>query len=503
MRSPTSAGVVLDERTARHFFARLTTGAPVARVRSAVGRDARELFAELAQRRAPLRLGPRRLVRWEEYGCDQDGSEIPAPPLEGLSPAERGARRGELRELDKRQYRKFLIAWIRAWLGDEDPVGARAALFWWGFFPVSFRATLRHYEILEHQLFLHRAALGRFDEILPAMVRSAALLGSLDNDRNRREHPNENFARELLELYSLGEGNYTERDVREAARALTGYQGEQGVFTFDPDMHDPGEKEIFGRRGRFDGDDLARLLLEHPACARYVARRLLAWYEGSEPSPERTRAYASFLLEHDWSIRAFLERLAGDPAFYRPEVLGSRVQGPLEWWLGSLRRLEIESDPLACTHTLVVLGQGVNQPPSVRGWEEGLAWSSPSALVLRSAAIGLALGEPPGAAEEDDALSALSRDMHAGRFPSADPAAALRARLGPEADDEALVREALEAWLAVPPTEEALGIAREALTSLRAERGAEPGPLLAQPAAPAVLRALAHVVLSLPEAHLS
>jgi hypothetical protein len=242
----------------------------------------------------------------------------------------------------------------------------------------------------------------------------------LDNESNVKGKPNENFARELLELFTLGEGNYTEKDVREVARAFTGWGAKDGRFHFDPERHDRGVKEILGRTGRFDGDDVVGILLEQKACARHVARRVLAYFEGVEPSAERLERYAVFLFENDYRVDLFLRQLFLDPDFYRDEVLGARVASPIDYLVGCVRRLG--SDPGGAPVGLMasMLGERLFVPPSVKGWERGFTWiqSSPPELPARLAAV--LLGEirvrdlvraERGKAPDDGAGEALpSRD---------------------------------------------------------------------------------------------
>ena len=513
--SPTAVGartqhseLVLDLSRAEHLANRFGFGAPLEELRELVGLRPAEVFEHWMERSAAPARPELQLVRWEDYGSDQDGTKIPAPSLDALERQAAKQRRVELRLIDKGQFNVYIGDWIDGMLAHRDPVRDRLALFWHGFFPTNLRVVRRRYECILQHAWLRQRALGSFTDLLRGIVRDPAMLGSFDNDSSSKQHPNENFARELLELYSLGEGHYSERDVREVARALTGYQGESGHFVLDPERHDFGEKRILGRRGRFDGDDLPELLVQQQACARHVSGKLLTFLEGVAPSEERTSEYADFLRESDHELQPFLRKLCCDPRFYRAEVIGSKVQGPLEWLIGSARRLGARPPAQYIYFAAAVLGQQLYAPPTVKGWDEGEAWLSQSTLLLRSKCLGPLVGRsvlaPAGEGGETAYSSqqeALIRDMHAQEVPEPDLSSRAVAGVGLQAGDRALAAWAVHEWLAragLPSTQRWL---RDELALLRAQEGVE-GPLLLHPAAELVLRRLAHNLVSLPIAQL-
>ena len=219
------------------------------------------------------------------------------------------------------------------------------------------------------------------------------MLVYLDSVTSKKNHPNENLARELMELFSLGEGNFTERDVQQVARALTGYGLDaERAFRFDPRQHDFGKKSILGTEGRYNADGVVDVLLAQPACARWVARNLLLEFEGLEPGEERLAEYARALKDEKYELRPFLRRLFLDPRFYRKEIVGAKVQGPVEYLVGLCRRsgLRIRGQLLVGGATL--LGQELFEPPSVEGWHEGHAWITTSTLMNRGNLAGVLFG---------------------------------------------------------------------------------------------------------------
>ncbi len=298
----------------------------------------------------------------------------------------------ELRERDRKQLVDYTAWWYDRMMSGRSPTVERMVLFWHGFFATAIEPGHRSYETLKQNQVMREHALGSYAKLLRSMTADPAMLQYLDNQVNRKGNPNENFARELMELFSLGEGNYTEQDVKEAARALTGRQERKGAYFFDKKSHDDTEKTILGERGKFDGDDLVDILLKQPACARWVARRIIEHFEGVEPSKERVERYAALLRKNDYEVKPMLAALFRDPEFYRDEVVGVRVQGPVEYMVGLSHRLSFRVPPLVMGVSTTLLGQRLFAPPSVKGWEEGEAWITTATLMQRGNLAGLVLG---------------------------------------------------------------------------------------------------------------
>jgi len=233
---------------------------------------------------------------------------------------------------------------------------------------------------------LRRHALGRFEPLLGEMARDPAMLVWLDSTTNRKQHPNENFAREVMELFSLGVGNYSEQDIKEAARAFTGWELRLGEFRVNRYQHDTGEKSILGQRGAWDGDDCLQILLEQPAAGRFLVGKLYRWLVSeSEPPPERLiEPLAVELRRRDYDIAWLVQTIAGSNLFYSRHALGQKIQSPVELGIGLLRSLEATADFYALAGDLERLGQSVFFPPTVKGWNGGAEWISASSLVARA-----------------------------------------------------------------------------------------------------------------------
>jgi uncharacterized protein (DUF1800 family) len=208
----------------------------------------------------------------------------------------------------------------------------------------------------------------------------------LDNVSNRTGSPNENFAREVMELFTLGEGHYGERDIKEAARAFTGWSLDRrtGEFRFYRFLHDGGEKTVLGRHGRFDGDEVLDILLAQPATAEFITTKILREFVSLDPDPAEVARLATGFRASGYDIKSLLRALFTSQAFYAPERRAVLVKSPVEFTVGTLRRFDIHPQdlrPLALANRN--LGQDLFGPPNVKGWPGGEAWINSSTLLAR------------------------------------------------------------------------------------------------------------------------
>jgi uncharacterized protein (DUF1800 family) len=279
--------------------------------------------------------------------------------------------------------------WLWRMLVSPDPLGERLALLWHDHFATSQLKVMDLAAMLRQNELLRRHARAPFAKLLASVVKDAALLVWLDAQSNRKEHPNENLARELMELFTLGEGHYTERDVKEAARALTGLSvsAEQRVH-FAPKNHDDGEKTILDRSGKFGADELLALLAAEPATARRLARRLCTLFLREElASEEVVASLAAELTAHGLDLGHAVALVLRSRLFFSEENLGGVVLAPVPWIVASVRALGLLDPPPS---TLVLgewsarLGQELFFPPTVFGWEGGRAWITTGALLGRA-----------------------------------------------------------------------------------------------------------------------
>jgi uncharacterized protein (DUF1800 family) len=277
--------------------------------------------------------------------------------------------------------------WFYRMLFTPDPLGERLALMWHNHFATS-NVKVEDVALMRRQNAVFRAcARAPFGEMLRRMVKDPALLLWLDADVNRKERPNENLSREIMELFTLGVGNYTEADIKEAARALTGWTVKDGEFRHSARDHDDGEKTIFQQTGRWNGDDVVRLLLEHPAAARRLANRISELFMGEGAVDQASvDELADGLRERDLDIGWAVATVLHSAAFFSERNLGNRVLAPVEYIVGALRSLEIFDPPpstLLLAERSSSLGQDLFDPPNVFGWPGGRAWLTSRAIIGR------------------------------------------------------------------------------------------------------------------------
>jgi uncharacterized protein (DUF1800 family) len=282
--------------------------------------------------------------------------------------------------------------WIYRMFFGPDPLGERLTLLWHNHFATSNGKVNNLIAMRRQNQLFRELARASFGKLLNRVVRDPALLFWLDAPTNRKGHANENLARELMELFTLGIGHYSEKDVKEAARALTGwtFSGNvgDGQFREDSAQHDEGEKTVLGRKGRWKGTDLLAMLLEQPATAQRLAVRLCEQFMGEGAvDAHALGALAAGLRQHDLNIGWAVETILRSRAFFAEANLGTRVLGPVEFLLGPARALELFDPPpstLLLADWSARLGQDLFYPPNVGGWSSGRNWISTRAMIGRA-----------------------------------------------------------------------------------------------------------------------
>ena len=276
--------------------------------------------------------------------------------------------------------------WLQEMLTTPSPLTERMTLFWHNHF-VSAQPKVRVTRLMLQQNQTLRAnALGRFDTLLHAVAKDPAMIVYLDGAQNRRGAPNENFAREVMELFTLGEGKYREEDIKEAARAFTGWtiDRDSGTFVMRRALHDDGPKTVFGQTGRFDGDAILDLLLARPETSEWVVTKL--WREFVSPDPQMTevKRIALRFRRSDYDIKVALAELLQSDAFYAPENRGVLVKSPAELVVGTLRQLDLNpAQTLPFALAAAQMGQNLFSPPNVKGWPGGETWINTTTLLAR------------------------------------------------------------------------------------------------------------------------
>jgi uncharacterized protein (DUF1800 family) len=309
--------------------------------------------------------------------------------------------------------------WLYRMLLSPDPLGERLTLLWHNHFATSNRKVQNLVLMHEQNELFRQHARGRFAELLSAVIKHPAMLVWLDADSNRRGSANENLARELLELFTLGIGNYTETDVKEAARALTGWTIANGNPQFIADRHDDGEKEALGRRGRFTTDDLLRHLIQQPATSRRIVWRICSIFFGEGVVSDAALAeLAAGLKEHELDIDWAVGTILRSRLFFSAANLRTRIVGPVEFVVGALHALALCQPPpstLLLADWVARIGQDLFNPPNVGGWLEGRTWlTSRGVLARANYAAALVEGRLWTSANRPDLWNSLPKEYRGG-----------------------------------------------------------------------------------------
>ena len=285
-----------------------------------------------------------------------------------------------------REWLRVSTWWAERMLTTPRPLEEKMTLFWHGHFATEELKVDDYRLMLRQNETLRELATGNVRDLLLAMSRDPAMLLYLDNRLNVRGQPNENYAREIFELFSLGIGNYTEQDIKEAARALTGWRNQGLNFIDDRDQHDPTDKTIFGETGPFDGEDLVDLILQQEACAEFLAGKIYRFLVREELSDALQQELAQLLRNADYEIGPLLERIFLSRDFYSEPSVATQIKGPVQFLVSTYRKLGLTRLPGVpnFTQATALLGQSLGNPPNVKGWDGGRAWLNPSTLLTRN-----------------------------------------------------------------------------------------------------------------------
>ncbi|HLX43223.1 MAG TPA: DUF1800 domain-containing protein [Bryobacteraceae bacterium] len=275
--------------------------------------------------------------------------------------------------------------WANRMVASFQPLQEKMALFWHGHF-ASNEAKVRDYRKLLAQLELfQKHGLGNFRDLTVAVAQDPAMLCFLDAGVNVKGAANENFAREIMELFTMGVGHYTEKDIREAARAFTGWNYVDLKFVVNKDQHDDGEKTFLGKTGRFDGVDVIDIIMQQPATADYIAGKIYRYFVREDLSPELQKRLGTILRDSHYQITPLLEKIFLSRDFYSPASVGTQIKGPVQLAVSTYRKLGQESVPGVpdFNQATGALGQQLFSPPTVAGWAQGQSWITPGLLLER------------------------------------------------------------------------------------------------------------------------
>ena len=276
--------------------------------------------------------------------------------------------------------------WVYRMLETPVPLLEKTTLFWHGHFATS-AAKVEDAELMQRQNdLLRKYAIGDFNKLLLEISRDPAMLLYLDSASNRKSHPNENYAREIMELFALGEGNYSENDVRELARCFTGWEIKRKKFRFNRYQHDNDTKNVLGKQGKLGGEDGVAIVAAQESAPRFIAGKLIRFFMMDEPPSDAplVDALAQQLRENDLHIVPTISTILSSNLFYSSMVRAKKIRSPVEFGIGFLRSMEGSTDAYRLSASFEELGQGLYYPPSVKGWDGGRTWINSSTLLGRA-----------------------------------------------------------------------------------------------------------------------
>jgi len=306
--------------------------------------------------------------------------------ISGISRIQRNELNADEKKLFQQKLREGVrnlnLAWMREMINSAAQLREKMSFFWHGHFACRNLNVFFQQGLLD---VIRQNALGNFRDLLHEVSKTAAMLNFLNNQQNRKDHPNENFAREVMELFTLGRGNYTEHDIKEAARAFTGWSADlKGDFIFRRFQHDFGDKTVFGKTGNFDGDDVLNILLEQKQTAKYISQKIYRFFVNDTIDSEKADWLADRFYKSNYDISKLMEDIFTSEWFYDEKNIGSKIKSPVELLAGILRMLPMKLENEEALIVLQrVLGQMLFYPPNVAGWPGGKSWIDSSSLMMR------------------------------------------------------------------------------------------------------------------------
>ena len=351
----------------KHLLLRAGFGANLSQIKNLDQVSLTEIWKKLATN------DPLIPIQLKEAGPDFDYQQLSKMDAEMKKEVQKKNRRSNL-EINL----KFLNQMVHS----EDQLREKMAFFWHGHFATRVVNSRFNLQLLNT---IREKSLGNFGDLLKAVSQSPAMLQFLNNQQNKKGHPNENFAREVMELFTLGRGNYTEKDVQEGARAFTGWSFlPDGSFFERPRQHDFGPKTFLGKTGNFDGNDALNIILEQKGTAKFIVTKIYKFFVNEKINPGIIEHLSDQFYDSKYDIKKLMTEIFTSKWFYNEENIGTKIKSPIELMAGIMRTLPMQ---LEKPENLIVyqklLGQMLLYPPNVAGWPSGNSWIDSSTLMLR------------------------------------------------------------------------------------------------------------------------
>jgi len=371
-----------NERTAAHLLNRAAFGGTPAEIETARKKGMVAVVGELvnvssdATRVPPPAWAHPRNVRAERM-------QVKLAKAQGQNARAKGR---EVRMMEGQNLLDLRRWWLDRMMNGPAPLLEKMTLFWHGHFATSAQKVRDAYWLWLQNDTLRHNALGNFARLVKRISRDPAMMIYLDLQQNQKAHPNENWARELMELFTVGIGNYTEDDIRAAARAFTGYRVDFTTqqFRFAPMQQDLGKKTFMGKTGPLNGDQIIDILIQKPACAEFIGKKLWRFFVEDEPQQKIVDLIASRLRAHNFEIRPLLHEIFSSAEFYSDRAIGSQIKSPAQYIVQTSKLLETPlPSPMVVQNAMRQMGQILFAPPNVKGWDGGKAWITTSTLLFR------------------------------------------------------------------------------------------------------------------------
>ena len=346
------------------------------------------------------KMGPDRAVAWlVDYEKIPDPTPAPGwahpdPDLAArrqaiqktVDPETKRMLQQEINREQNKQIAELRYWWVRRMALGPRPFQEKMTLFWHGHFATSYEKVRMPYFLWLQNETLRQNATGNFNQLLIAVAEDPAMLRYLDGASSNKNKPNENFAREVMELFTLGEGHYTEQDIQQAAKAYTGWglDKEQVRYEYHPKNHDPGPKTVFGQTGNFTGEDVLNMICAQPQCAKFITGKIWRFFVQDEPPQPVVDALAADFQNHGLDVKQLMRTIFRSREFYAPEVIRAQIKSPVQWLVAATHQLQTELPTEGMTLVMLrMLGEELFQPPNVKGWDGGIAWITTNGLLDR------------------------------------------------------------------------------------------------------------------------
>ncbi|MGI9582239.1 DUF1800 domain-containing protein [Chryseobacterium sp. RRHN12] len=316
---------------------------------------------------------------FSEITYDTPDPDLAADYMNSTAPAE---KKKEMQRISREQNNELNLNFLNTIVNSKEQMREKMAFFWHGHFASRVINPKFNRQLLNT---IRKNALGNFKDLLFEVSQSPAMLNFLNNQQNKKDHPNENFAREVMELFTMGRGNYTEHDVREGARAFTGWSyDKEGNFKERKNLHDEGSKTFLGKTGNFDGNDILNIILEQKATAQFITTKIYKFFVNEKPDQDIVNRLSTNFYNSGYDIKKLMTEIFSSTWFYDQKNIGNRIKSPIELMAGMMRILPMHiQNPENLIVYQKLLGQMLLYPPNVAGWPNGKSWIDSSTLMLR------------------------------------------------------------------------------------------------------------------------